>query len=233
MKNKFFPIIIATLFFSSCELETLNNISDLEEGANLFHPDTDKEFYKYIQNFSRLAKKYNLNLAESLRTTPITFSNDISGSGVCYRTYQEGEIIAHEIEIKKSSWNSDYGTIHHNGKRIKIRDIIRETVVYHELGHCILNRDHDSTLGKNRVSNAIPMSLMYPSTKYARYYMKYYNAYIRELFTKSKNGFTSLTLIDPQADALVSPIGQAENMDSPSRENHHLQFCPGIKHIYH
>jgi hypothetical protein len=57
-------------------------------------------------------------------------------------------------------------------------DSEKEELVFHELGHCVLDRDHDSTK-----IDGMPMSIMYPYDSIPAYPI-FRDAYIKELFTK-------------------------------------------------
>lgn len=54
----------------------------------------------------------------------------------------------------------------------------REMVIYHELGHCALNREHSTRI----LASGAPASIMYPSIFDSRYYAKYKAYYMYELF---------------------------------------------------
>jgi hypothetical protein len=67
--------------------------------------------------------------------------------------------------------------------RASVSDVTRRELVFHELGHCILNRAHNETL----VNNA-PISIMYPSSVSMRnmsYYMANESKFLEELFNVS------------------------------------------------
>lgn len=62
-------------------------------------------------------------------------------------------------------------------------DLTREAVIWHELGHCILNRAHIETLKPD----GHPASLMYPTSETVSdedYYILHKPDYIKELFKK-------------------------------------------------
>ncbi len=54
----------------------------------------------------------------------------------------------------------------------------KKLVVYHELAHCYLNRDHDSN-----TLNGLALSIMYPSAISASSFLTFESQYIEELFT--------------------------------------------------
>jgi hypothetical protein len=54
------------------------------------------------------------------------------------------------------------------------------TLVYHELGHCLLFLDHDSTLG----TDGTPASLMYPGGVSGEVFLSNKAAYLEQLFSQ-------------------------------------------------
>lgn len=69
-------------------------------------------------------------------------------------------------------------------------DLEREQLMFHELGHCVLNRGHDETLTDLGPYHDVPTSLMYPvAFAYYDYYSGFHDHYMRELFDQSDNEF--------------------------------------------
>ena len=64
-------------------------------------------------------------------------------------------------------------------------------IIKHELGHCHLDYDHDSSTTEYLTGVYIPTSLMYPSFSPRDTYTIYENAYNLELFSdnRDKSGF--------------------------------------------
>lgn len=84
-----------------------------------------------------------------------------------------------EIEIDPDYWNSPYTT-----QEAKIG------LIFHELGHCELNRYHDEVLeyySGQHIRGEIPRSLMYPYNFYSSHYAELQNYYFAEMFTPSTN----------------------------------------------
>ena len=65
----------------------------------------------------------------------------------------------------------------------KFDDMDREQLIFHELGHCILNRVHVPTF-VTFGNDTIPQSIMYPIHFSESIYMKYHMYYILELFSE-------------------------------------------------
>lgn len=58
----------------------------------------------------------------------------------------------------------------------------RKSLIYHEMGHCILKRNHLS-----RKINGIAVSMMYPNSEFDHFYPRYREEYVKELFTKNSD----------------------------------------------
>lgn len=100
---------------------------------------------------------------------PIQFSNLVYPTvGVCTK-WSSGY---RQIEIDPTYWNN-------------ISEDIKLQLIFHELGHCDLNRGHTSEIA----SNGYPVSFMYPYTFH--YYQSQLAGYIVELFSPSSNTTTT------------------------------------------
>lgn len=123
----------------------------------------DKQFLIYTQRF--------YSHTNIIPDVPIKFANLGDYAGVCY-VYSTGE---REIEIDTFFWNES-------------SDLAKEELIFHELGHCVLNRDHDSTLVKtDDYEYKIPNSIMYPyAFGYADFYNRYHQHYMDELIDAGK-----------------------------------------------
>lgn len=105
--------------------------------------------------------------------TPGLSSNGQEDDGLCHPGNATN---TPEIEVRKEYWDT-------------ADDVQRETLLFHEMGHCILlrlapNGGHISTLNDDRM----PVSIMYPIDyweypAYQSYYMDHRQAYIVELFS--------------------------------------------------
>lgn len=64
----------------------------------------------------------------------------------------------------------------------QVDDIYKEYAIWHEMGHCVLHREHTEKF----VDNEHPGSMMYPDDRLVKYYQLYYkihkNYYEHELF---------------------------------------------------
>lgn len=72
------------------------------------------------------------------------------------------------IEVSEDYWNA-------------VNTVNREATIYHELGHCILHRDHISTTTQS-IFGVRPVSIMYPYNFPDLYFYFYKKDYVNELF---------------------------------------------------
>lgn len=135
----------------------------IEDYINLFDKPVKKArtnsiFLPYIESFS---SEFNVKVS-----VPIVLKKlKDSQGGVCI-TYSSGY---REIQINSTYW--DY-----------LMEEQKEQLLYHELGHCVLNRKHDTKLMPN---SSCPNSIMYPYV-FSKYdikecYIPEYNHYMEEL----------------------------------------------------
>lgn len=133
-----------------------------------------QEFAPYVKNFLIEGKKYHTKiLKDQLNNLKISFSeinlyDSTTGeqlSGYCY-PYQTPK----KIVISKPYW-------------IQYTEITKEVIIFHELGHCLLSREHIPALDKHGHALSImdhnPNEVI--STEY--YYKKHRDEYMKELFT--------------------------------------------------
>jgi len=117
---------------------------------------TDPIFTPFIQSFEA---EFNRRVK-----VPIVLKTIKQGyAGVCL-VYSNGY---REIRINKDSW--DY--YNHEQK---------EQLVYHELGHCVFNKDHDNTLREN-CPNSIMRSFMFNEHEINECYLPNYTHYMHNL----------------------------------------------------
>jgi hypothetical protein len=116
----------------------------------------DDEFIPYVNKFEYF---YGSKVSSS-----IVFVDKLEGAtvGVCYK-------LSNHIEIDRSYWEI-------------ITTEEQEELIFHELGHCELELDHNS----QRFSWGCPKSIMYPNT-FSTCYKQYEEYYIKELLDKYRN----------------------------------------------
>jgi hypothetical protein len=114
------------------------------------------EIYEHVETFERACDvRVNLPIDFGSLPPPVI--------GRCY--YSD---IYREIELDKDIWPGlDY--------------LQREQLIFHELGHCTLDIDHDNT----SLEGGCPASIMYYKLMPQICYKKYREYYIEELCTKN------------------------------------------------
>lgn len=166
-------IIPIALFFSilstfSCLEDNPSNYSSFDESEG--YAGVDARLWEYYQTFENEAAKRGL--AVDLKTTLITGEIDNIHDNNVIGTCQYGRYVNNHITIDKSFW-------------AKSSQLGKEFVVFHELGHCFLNRSHleDSTSG------GLCVSLMRSGNGSCRDAYSFQNReyYLNELFSFTGN----------------------------------------------
>ena len=87
-----------------------------------------------------------------------------------------------EVEINEGWWTASSGEYDYHAKM---------WTVFHELGHCALDYQpfHNSLKGTGPNGESIPLSVMSSTAGNGMYLKDYYDAYMKELFTRSLQGF--------------------------------------------
>ena len=129
---------------------------------------SDPAFASYIQEFEVRGKVILNDGSFSVGDVPINFGDTENETfqGVCFE-YPDGK---KEIIIKKSWWNG-------------VDKNYRESLIFHELGHCRLGRDHrDEKVSHDGVQHKISLmnSIIISPIKYKEYKEQYQI----ELYTK-------------------------------------------------
>lgn len=121
----------------------------------------NEDFYPYVMKFKQYADNKGVDV--EIKDLTIRFSPlGPTFCGICeHSTKNEPKT----IEISHSCWDDE-------------SDWEREELLFHELGHCLLDKDHNSELREDHT----PKSIMYPYVIGEYLYKKYYNEYIDELF---------------------------------------------------
>jgi hypothetical protein len=122
------------------------------------------EIVPYVDSFIYNAKTYNVTIV--IDNILIDFTNKLEPDemGECLSAIGLNPI----IRINRSAW-------------LKMSDSSKEQLIYHELGHCILNRDHLNTFGVNG-NPYVPVSIMYEYMIYDDIYDYNVVHYYQELF---------------------------------------------------
>jgi len=126
-----------------------------------------KGFESYVEEFHAQASKYNK--AIDLAHLDISFGDTQSAGpeviGLCY-TYESSE--DKDIVINKEFWND-------------ATELQRKELMFHEMGHCLLDLDHDDSIVN---PPGRPKSIM-NSHMIATYWLeRFFDDYVKELFSK-------------------------------------------------
>ncbi|CBW25981.1 hypothetical protein BMS_1100 [Halobacteriovorax marinus SJ] len=162
------------LLMTSCGVKKNSKHAQYLEGTKQYAVSASV-FDSYIKKFEEEAAK---NLGEEnfkVGDIPINFGDTTNEEydGVC-NTYSDG---TKEIFIKKSWWQS-------TDSRQK------EIMIFHELGHCRLGRDHD-TEKRAKGTHTYKLSIMNPVIPSSADYVSQKNAYLTELFLYDKSPLIS------------------------------------------
>lgn len=168
---------LAITFFSSCGV-VFKDHQKLEGGRK--YNSTNPVFLSYVGKFEQQGKTHTGDPGFVVGDIPINFDTDLPGGdvkGVC-NEYSDG---TKEILIKESWWNS-------------VDDGFRESLLYHELGHCRLGRDHKDDM-INIGNSQFKKSMMHSYIVNSSEYIMHQNDYFRELFTNDTSSLiNSLTI---------------------------------------
>lgn len=134
-------VCLCSYFLFACQSDFNNSLDDTIRTNNNAYPSVDQELWTYFQLFETEAAQrgfeIDLNKFDLLAEIHEIDQEDVAGT--C--TYSSDN--PNEITIDESFWNS-------------ASQKYKEIVVFHELGHCVLGRDHNN----NANSSGICLSLM-------------------------------------------------------------------------
>ncbi len=155
------PFVFSTLIvlcFQNC-----GTGFDVRNASNRANFLTDPQFIPYIQEFEYFH-------GSSVSHVPIGFA-DLGEkiAGVCYRTVIDGKILYSYIEINREYWPT-------------ISELQKINLIFHELGHCALNRDHvesDSV-------RICPISFMHYQIMSTDCLFNNYDLYLEEMFPNGR-----------------------------------------------
>ena len=204
---------LLVLAVGSCS--AISDFVENKRGGRKFS-SSDPSFDMYIARFEEVGKKYTEDPYFQVGDIPINFGDTENPmfDGVCF-SYANGD---KEIIIKKSWWDrhtkkkeeedtdetSEKGDTSDNddGSKEKPKkddekdnySLIRESLIFHELGHCRLNRKHEETLisADDKTNIEVKKSMMSHNIITANEYRKYKDGYWAELFTGSADTLEGL-----------------------------------------
>lgn len=141
-----------------------------KSGTSRLFASTDSTFSPYVAQFEAYAKSITGNSSFSVGDVLINFGDPEVNTfqGVCYIYSND----LREIIIRREWW-------------VSANDSDRESLIFHELGHCKLDRDHDDetkVIGGKSVKLSMMNSIIVLGTDYS----SHRPGYLDELFTDNK-----------------------------------------------
>lgn len=172
MTAKSFFSITAILLLVSCLCSCSLDFNTAEEpqtepdkNSNTDYNQVDEALWSYFHDFETEAANRNISIdLNALEVTGVIENIEESGvAGTC----QYGRHI-HHVTIDQQFWN-------------RASALLREMVVFHELGHCVLERGHEESENKN----GICLSIMNSGTTdcFVNYNNNTKEYYLDELFS--------------------------------------------------
>ncbi len=133
MKLKLTVFLVLFTLMLSCTEEN----SDESRAVDSF---VDDKLYEYFESFKQEAELRSVDINFELLNVE-GYIDDIQDRGVAgqCQTYVNGN---RAVVMDESYWN-------------KSSDLVREFLVFHELGHCVLGREHLDTESANGNCNSI------------------------------------------------------------------------------
>lgn len=166
---RLFTLFIIIAGLSSCGLPFLTDVRD--SGETRQFSTSNPAFDSYKAKFEQEGRARLGQPGFVIGDIPINFG-DTEGpynQGLCIK-YSDG---TREIIIREAWWETQ-------------GESYRESLIFHELGHCRLDRDHhnDET---NVGNNSVKSSMMNQYIVAPAIYDPHRDAYLQELFTSSTN----------------------------------------------
>ncbi len=128
------------------------------------------EAQPFVNRFVQTAHAEGIQL--EITDLQINFVNDIPsdrpGTTTLGECFMGGPDSTPHIRLNRSSW-------------VDMDELLHEALVYHELGHCILRREHDESFITD-LGEGIPKSIMYPYLLDEGVYLRHHDHYLIELF---------------------------------------------------
>lgn len=233
MKNNFIIIILCFWVVTACKQQSTTTTSTATSNPTSNSAVTDASIEPYVQAFEA---KYSsvVSLPVYFDTSSATGGNSSAGTtvGVC-RVYSNNY---REILVNKTWWDSNSTTN-------------RRILVFHELGHCVFNRQHDFELDSNgnkicltydssntctvykyrtEASNSNrPVSMMYPTiNNISTYYLANQTYYEYELQNEKPQTYQATQLTAWQTaynNYIANNTALADNSFVSSSSNAYMQ----------
>lgn len=171
--------ILATIAIltSSCGMPLIGDHVQKKSGTSRLFSSTDSAFSPYVASFEAYGKNLTGDSNFKVGDIPINFGTpeETSFQAVCY-IYSNN---SREIIIRPEWWQT-------------ASEDNKESIIFHELGHCRLDREHDDTV-MNIGGHSVKLSMMHHVIVINKDYTDRQSAYINELFTQDKNAVINAT----------------------------------------
>ena len=138
------------LLFSSLLVFVVTACQDADQSDQILipvqkeFPNVDEALWPYFSNFEEEAAKRNINVDLS-RTTITGTIQSIHEDGIAGSCSYGGRQRENEVIIDSEFWN-------------RASSLLKEYIIFHELGHCFLFRDHKEACLTNRTWASIMRS---------------------------------------------------------------------------
>ena len=168
---RLFFLLLLSFGITSCDNEGPNlNPVDIKRVPSTSYPGVNAEFWPFFERFEEEAKKRGQDI--SLSDSGITGAYRLTIGPVVGECNHDNDLPG-TINIDSVYWN-------------KADEFRQELILFHELGHCSLQRNHDNSINPNDVPNC--NSIMNDG-KGLECFPKVYDqdtraAYLDELFSK-------------------------------------------------
>lgn len=149
------------LLLASCGQNMPTQSNSSNNGPVKIQPVGDPIFDPMVENFMLLSEHYLGSV--SYPRVEINFGPT---TGVQNEVADCVKSDPRQVTVNKDAWDH-------------FDSMTRESLIFHELGHCLLNRDHVLT----KRQDGTPTSLMYPDLVKSAAYLSHLESYRKELFT--------------------------------------------------
>lgn len=168
---------IILLILISCGTEQCDTFSKKYE--------VPKQFEIYVKLFEKEANLHERSLVidNLIMEFVEDYGSDKDTIGQCTLYMVNDKVLRPpKVTFKKDYWE-------------KASKLEQELLVFHELGHCVLFKDHnDDTFFDEHFNSHIPVSIMSSYIMWEAYYKYYRETYLQELFSRSEYELTTLPL---------------------------------------
>lgn len=162
---------MAVMTLQSCGLPLHRDLVIKNKGEVRQFSTSNPVFANIVTQFEQYGKQYSGNPNFTVGDVPVNFGDTENEQfeGVCF-SYGDGTT---EVIIRESWWNS-------------ASQPMRESLLFHELGHCALGRDHDNSI-LEIMGISHKKSMMNSVIVNSNQYTNHKAGYLTELFTQTTN----------------------------------------------